>query len=60
MKSPTVNTSDGINGTMNLRVAYTAAMEGMPKMTAVFTLISPCLYFGIAPTNELAPTTNRE
>jgi hypothetical protein len=55
-----MKTSVGINGTMNLRVAYTDAMEGIPKMMAVFTLINPCLYFGKAPTNELAPTTKSE
>ena len=56
IKSPTENTSAGIKGTMNLRVAYTAAMEGIPKMIAVFILINPCLYLGKAPTKEEAPT----
>ena len=59
-KSPMENTSDGMNGTMNFLVAYTAAMDGIPKMIAVFMLIKPCLYLGNAPTNELAPTTNKE
>ena len=45
-----VKTSLGIWGTMNLRVANTAAIDGIPKISAVFRFTCPCLYFGNAPT----------
>ena len=45
-KFPTVNTSEGMAGTMKALVAYTAIIEGIPNMMAVFKLISLFLYFG--------------
>jgi hypothetical protein len=60
MKEPTVNTSEGMAGTMKALVAYTAIIEGIPKMMAVFKLISPFLYLGKAPTKLVEPTMNKE
>ena len=59
-KSPILNISSGIAGTINARVANTATIEGMPKMMAVFRFISPRLYFGKLPTRLVAPTINKE
>ena len=59
-KVPTVNTSEGMAGTMKALVAYTAIIEGIPNMMAVFKLISLFLYFGNAPTKLVEPTMNRE
>ena len=59
-KEPIVNNSAGMAGTMNARVAYTAMMDGIPKMMAVLKLISPFLYFGKTPTRLVDPTMNKE
>ena len=55
-----VPSSAGIAGTKNFRVAYTAAIDGIPKMMAVFIFPKPCLNLGQAPTRLLAPTINNE
>ena len=60
IRSPIEPISLGIAGTKNFLVANTAAMEGIPKMNAVFRFTNPCLYLGQAPTRLLAPTINKE
>ena len=45
-KDAVVNSSSGIAGTIYFLVKKTIAMEGAPKISAVFILTSPSLYFG--------------
>jgi hypothetical protein len=49
-----------MDGTIHLRVAKTAKIEGAPKTKAVFTWTNPCLNLGQTPTKLLNPTINRE
>ena len=56
----TLKRRPGISGTRNLRVTKTAAMDGMPNMTAVFSSTSPCRYLGKAPTTFVTPTIKSE
>jgi hypothetical protein len=52
--------SEGIAGTMNLRVKNTATIDGAPKMIAVLKFNNFSLYLEYDPTKLVSPTINKE
>ena len=57
---PIVKSSFGITGTSHIRVTYTAAIEGIPKIKTVLKSTFFCMALCTPPTNAVDPTINNE